>query len=105
MAEVMHGKTLEELQELSHRFRRMMQGNPTSEEPREALGDLVALQVVRKYPVRIISAPCCRGWNWKRVSKELASQMGRALFHRQSYPYLSSQARDQKMYSDSAVLG
>ena len=28
MAEVMHGKTLEELQELSHRFRRMMQGNP-----------------------------------------------------------------------------
>ncbi len=53
MAEVMHGKTLEELQELSHRFRRMMQGNPTSEQPREALGDLVALQVVRKYPVRI----------------------------------------------------
>ncbi len=31
--------------------------------------------------------------------------MGRALFHRQSYPYLSSQARDQKMYSDGAVFG
>jgi nitrogen fixation NifU-like protein len=56
MAEVMHGKTLEELQELSHRFRRMMQGSqgsPLGDKPWEALGDLVALQVVREYPVRI----------------------------------------------------
>ena len=52
MAELMHGKTLQELLELSQRFRRMMQGNP-GEELQEALGDLVALQVVRQYPVRI----------------------------------------------------
>lgn len=53
MAEVMQGKTLEELADLSLRFRRMMQGNPPVEEPDETLGDLVALQVVRRYPVRI----------------------------------------------------
>ena len=53
MSEVMHGKTLEELAELSLSFRRMMQGNPPGEEPGETLGDLVALQVVRQYPVRI----------------------------------------------------
>ena len=53
MAELMHGKTLQELLELSKRFRQMMQGHPPGEELKEALGDLVALQVVRQYPVRI----------------------------------------------------
>ena len=31
----------------------MMQGNPPDQETGETLGDLVALQVVRQYPVRI----------------------------------------------------
>jgi nitrogen fixation NifU-like protein len=53
MSEVMQGKTLAELSELSLLFRRMMQGNPPGEEPDGTLGDLVALQVVRRYPVRI----------------------------------------------------
>ncbi len=53
MAELMQGRTLDELTELSLCFRRMMQGNPPDQETGETLGDLVALQVVRQYPVRI----------------------------------------------------
>ena len=53
MAEIMEGKTAEELDELARLFRQFMQGREL--EPGEAaqLKDLVALQVVRQYPVRI----------------------------------------------------
>lgn len=44
------GKTLEEAKELVDRFKAMMHGEPVGE---EELGDLMALQGVRKFPVRI----------------------------------------------------
>lgn len=50
MADVMVGETLDQLAELSQRFRRFMQGD---EHGTKELGDLKALQVVRQYPVRI----------------------------------------------------
>jgi nitrogen fixation NifU-like protein len=50
MADVMEGKTLEQLLALSQRFRSFMQGG---EDGTMDLGDLEALQVVRQYPVRI----------------------------------------------------
>ena len=50
MADVMEGKTLEQLTELSQRFRDFMQGG---EDGTMELGGLEALQVVRQYPVRI----------------------------------------------------
>jgi nitrogen fixation NifU-like protein len=50
MADVMEGKTLKQLVELSQHFRRFMQGD---EHGTKELGDLKALQVVRQYPVRI----------------------------------------------------
>jgi nitrogen fixation NifU-like protein len=50
MADVMEGKTLEQLMELSQRFRSFMQGG---DKGAMDLGDLEALQVVRQYPVRI----------------------------------------------------
>lgn len=53
MAELMAGKTLEQLTELSHRFRSFMRGDPVGEGDVPELGDLEALQVVRQYPVRI----------------------------------------------------
>jgi nitrogen fixation NifU-like protein len=53
MAELMEGRTLEQLTEVSQRFRRFMQGPPVGEGEISELGDLEALQVVRRYPVRI----------------------------------------------------
>lgn len=44
------GKTLEEARGLVGRFKAMMHGEPASE---DELGDLMALQGVRKFPVRI----------------------------------------------------
>jgi nitrogen fixation NifU-like protein len=53
MAELMEGKTLEQLREVSHLFRQMMQGKPLPHGAMAELGDLEALQVVRQYPVRV----------------------------------------------------
>jgi nitrogen fixation NifU-like protein len=53
MAEMMEGKTPAELIALSQVFRDLMQGKPLSDGVVQELGDLVALQVVRQYPVRI----------------------------------------------------
>ncbi|HEU0021955.1 MAG TPA: SUF system NifU family Fe-S cluster assembly protein [Dehalococcoidia bacterium] len=53
MAELMAGQTLLELKDRSRKFRGMMRGEPLSEDDLQGLGDLPALQVVRRYPVRI----------------------------------------------------
>ena len=52
MAKLSTGKTLLELQELSDLVRSMMQGRLSEHEAAE-MGDLLALQAVRQYPVRI----------------------------------------------------
>ena len=46
-------KTPEEAEQLSSTFRRLIQGHAPSEDERAELGDLKALQGVRKFPVRI----------------------------------------------------
>lgn len=58
MAEAVVGKTVEEIESLTHRFKQMMTieegGNPVDpEKPGAVLGDLEALQGVRRFPVRI----------------------------------------------------
>ena len=53
MAQGMEGKSAEELEELARLFRELMQGRELSAEGLALLQDLVALQVVRQYPVRI----------------------------------------------------
>lgn len=53
MAELMEGKTLEELAALAQRFRDLMQGKRPLDQDLEQSGDLAALQVVRQFPVRI----------------------------------------------------
>jgi nitrogen fixation NifU-like protein len=59
MTEKIKGLPLEDAEGLANQFKSMMQGeNP--EDP-ERLGDLVALQGVQKYPVRIKCA--LLGWN------------------------------------------
>jgi nitrogen fixation NifU-like protein len=53
MAEVMEGKSVEELEELARLFRKLMQGRELEPDEVAQLKDLAALQVVRQYPVRI----------------------------------------------------
>lgn len=50
MTEQIKGKTLDEAMRLVSRFKAMMHGEPVGE---DELGDLMALQGVRKFPVRI----------------------------------------------------
>ena len=50
MTEQIKGKTLNEAKELIGQFKSMMHGHPANE---DELGDLMALQGVRKFPVRI----------------------------------------------------
>jgi nitrogen fixation protein NifU and related proteins len=67
MTEAIKGKTRSEIEELTRRFRSMMslEGETDMEldpeRPGSVLGDLEALQGVRKYPVRIKCASL--GWN------------------------------------------
>ena len=60
MADALEGKGLEELEDLSRRFRDRMYGRPSSKDARDDAGDdpsdlgaLDALTVVRQFPVRI----------------------------------------------------
>jgi nitrogen fixation NifU-like protein len=53
MAEVMAGKSLEELENLAQALRNMMQGKQPLAGWMEETGDLQSLQVVRRFPVRI----------------------------------------------------
>lgn len=53
LAEVMPGKSAAELAAVSRQFRELMRGKALSPAELAPLQDLVALQVVRQYPVRI----------------------------------------------------
>ena len=53
MGEVLRGKTLPELEDLSRRFNAMMRSAQSADGAVEPMGDLESLQVVRRYPVRI----------------------------------------------------
>jgi nitrogen fixation protein NifU and related proteins len=59
MTEKLKGAVIGDAEELANSFKQMMQGN-NPEDP-EKLGDLIALQGVQKYPVRIKCA--LLGWN------------------------------------------
>jgi nitrogen fixation NifU-like protein len=67
MTEAIKGKSRSEIEELVGKFRKMMSLDESEDtgvdpdRPGEALGDIEALQGVRKYPVRIKCASL--GWN------------------------------------------
>ena len=69
MAEVMEGKSAQELEELARLFRELMQGKELTDEGLAQLKDLVALQVVRQYPVRIK----CALLPWTALEEGLAA--------------------------------
>ena len=53
LADNVHGRTVEQAADLSQLFRDLMQGKPLPSVAVAELGDLEALEVVRRYPVRI----------------------------------------------------
>ena len=53
LSDLLRGKTLEEGELLSGAFRGMMRGEELSNDQLDAMGDLEALQGVRKFPIRI----------------------------------------------------
>ena len=54
------GQTLEEAEALVQTFKGIMQGDELTEEQEDAIGDVVALQGVREFPIRIKCA--LLGW-------------------------------------------
>ena len=72
MAEAIAGKTIAEVETLIHRFKAMMEiepGDPgiDASRPGAALGDLEALQGVRRFPVRIK----CADLPWATLAEAL----------------------------------
>jgi nitrogen fixation NifU-like protein len=59
MTEKLKGLSLDEAESLANTFKQMMQGEEPADQ--DSLGDLLALQGVQKYPVRIKCA--LLGWN------------------------------------------
>jgi nitrogen fixation NifU-like protein len=59
MTEKLQGSSIEDAEAVAHSFKQLMQGEAPDEA--ERLGDLVALEGVQKYPVRIKCA--LLGWN------------------------------------------
>ena len=53
MTELVKGQTLEGAESLTLQFRGIMQGQEVSEAEEDALGELVALKDVRRFPIRI----------------------------------------------------
>ncbi len=53
LADGVHGRTVEQARDLSQLFRDLMQGKPLPPVALQELGELTALEVVRRYPVRV----------------------------------------------------
>ncbi len=53
LSDLLRGKTLEQGEQLSGAFRDLMRGEELNNEQLDAMGDLEALQGVRKFPIRI----------------------------------------------------
>ena len=70
MTEQIKGKTVEEARRLSGRFKAMMHGETVSE---DELGDLMALQGVRKFPVRVK----CATLSWVALEQGMDELGGR----------------------------
>ena len=53
MGELLKGRTLDDAQALLRRFKEIMQGGAMSEAEEEELGELAALEGVKKFPIRV----------------------------------------------------
>ena len=53
MGELLKGRTLDDAQALLSRFKQVMQGDTLSEAEEEVMGELAALEGVKKFPIRV----------------------------------------------------
>ena len=74
LSDLLKGKTLEEIAGLSSTFRSMMTGKDMPPEALAGLGELEALQVERRYPVRIK----CALLPWTALEEALEAYRSRA---------------------------
>lgn len=81
MTDVLQGLTLEEIRDVVGRFRAMMQGKELSDSEKEAMKDLVVLEGVKQFPVRIK----CALLAWSTLQDALAE-------YSNSLPNLASSA-------------
>jgi len=72
MADAVTGLTLDEVADLTHRFKLMMGIEEGEEVDAAALGDLAALQGVRRFPVRIK----CADLPWVTLAEALETAAG-----------------------------
>jgi nitrogen fixation NifU-like protein len=72
MTQKLKGRTLEEAEALMGRFKAMMHGEPVEDE--EAMGDLIALEGVRKFPIRIK----CALLAWETLNQGMREHRERA---------------------------
>ena len=75
LSDLLKGKTLEEIAGLAAAFRSMMGGQDIPPESLEKLGELDALQVVRRYPVRIK----CALLPWTALEEAMQEYRSRAV--------------------------
>lgn len=68
LAELIDGKTVEEARQIVATVRRLLSGEELSETEMDVLGDMAALQGVRKYPVRIK----CAMLSWSGLEDAIA---------------------------------
>ena len=71
---LVEGRTLPEVQRAATRFRDLMHGKQLSEAELEELGDLEALQGVRKFPIRIK----CALLSWAALEEGIEEYQARA---------------------------
>ena len=69
MAAAIEGRTRDEISDLAKQFRAMFAGDDGPDEPQRELGDLAALQGVRRYPVRVK----CATLPWATLDEALSS--------------------------------
>ncbi len=72
MTEVLMGQTLEEAQAMVGRVKDMLQGKKLSDEEKDALKDLVILEGVKRFPVRIK----CALLPWSTLQDAMAGYEG-----------------------------
>ena len=70
LAELIEDKSAGEALELVARVRRMMKGEELTEEEKDSLGDIIALEGVKKFPVRVK----CALLSWAALQDALEEQ-------------------------------
>jgi len=73
LTEAVRGRTLGEVEDLFHKFHRLVTGEGLGEEERRALGKLVVLEGVSQFPIRVKCATLA--WHTLRAALERSAEV------------------------------